>query len=169
MHTRFMARLTTFVACGLIAASFPGGAAEVARTPEQDLRTVQTLETRLADAFVKKDLAFIASVTATDLVLVGGDGKTMDRNGYLAEVKKNRTYTAYVNKNMKARVFGDSAVVSGAEQVAGVFGGWEGSIMFYTTRVWAYRANTWQVVLWQATNLPADAKPHPLERLFHGG
>lgn len=169
MHTRFMARLTTFVACGLISASLPGAAAEAARTPERDLKIVQFLEARLAEAFVKKDLAYLAALTAPDMLLVGGDGKIMDRDVYLSEVRKNRRYTAYLNANMNARVFGDVVVVSGNEKVAGVFGGWEGSVVFFTTRVWVFREGAWRVVLWQATSLPADAEPHPLKKLLHGG
>ncbi|MDC8638273.1 MULTISPECIES: nuclear transport factor 2 family protein [Xanthomonas] len=135
-----------------------------------DNAVIRELEARLATAFVKKDLVFLDSVIAEDVIYVGSDGARMNKSAYLVLVTKDRVYSSYVNKTMVTRMYGDFAVVSGPEKVAGEFGGWKGQVDVVTTRVWAHRANKWQIVLWQATTAPAPpAAPHSLQKWLHGG
>lgn len=169
MNIRHMARAAAAIACfcWLIAASAPGRAQETTRSLEKDKKAIQSLEARLAVAFVKKDLPFLASVIADDAINIGSDGASMKRNDYLALVTKDRAYSIYTNKAMAARMYSNVAIVHGPEHVEGVFGGWHGSVDVITTRVWAYRANKWQIVLWQSTN-PPPASNHPLQKWLHG-
>jgi hypothetical protein len=158
--------------CWLFAASVPAAAQETKRSPAGDSKTIQDLEAKLSAAFLKKDVVFLESVIADDAIHVGSDGARMTKSKYLALVTKDRVYSAYVNKAMTAQLYGDVAVVNGPEKVSGVFSGWEGSVEFVTTRVWAYRANKWQVVLWQATSSAApqgSEKESSLLKWLHGG
>jgi hypothetical protein len=166
-----MARKAALAACCLmlVAVGVPGFAEDAKQPPDSALKTVQALEARLATAFVKKDLAFLDSVIAADAIHVGSDGVRIDKNRYLGMLAKGRTYSAYVNKDMVTRVYGDAAIVNGPEQVTGVFDGWKGSVDFVTTRVWAYRDGKWRIVLWQATgSKPAPTQTnHPMQKWFH--
>lgn len=169
MSIRPIFRAAAFIACfcWLIAASAPGRAQEATRTLEDDRKTILDLEAKLAEAFVKKDLPFLASVIAEDAITVGSDGARLNRSDYLALVTKDRAYSTYINKEMATRMYGDVAIVHGPERVAGVFGGWEGSVDVITTRVWAYQANKWQIVNWQCTYPPPPESKHPLQKWLH--
>ncbi|MFZ5637356.1 MAG: nuclear transport factor 2 family protein [Pseudomonadota bacterium] len=172
MKSRPMAHAAAIIAgCFLlIAGSLSTRAADVKRTPDGDLKTVQALEARLAAAFVKKDLAFLDSAIAADAIHIGSDGVRMDKGKYLVTVTKGRMYSAYLNRTMAARAYGDVVVVNGPERVSGVFDGWKGSVDFVTTRVWALRGGRWQIVLWQATSSkpPPSETNHPLQKWLHG-
>lgn len=166
--TRAVAIIGCF--CWLLATSVCVSAQDTARPVAQDSKTIQDLEAKLATAFVKKDLVFLDSVIAEDAIHVGSDGARMNKSKYLVLVTKDRVYSAYVNKAMATRMYGEVAIVNGPEKVAGEFGGWKGSVDVVTTRVWAHRANKWQIVLWQATNAPAPPpEKHSLQKWLHGG
>lgn len=166
--TRTLAIIGCF--CWLLASSVCVSAQETARSAAQDTKTIQALEARLARAFLRKDLVFLNSVIAEDAIHIGSDGARMSKSKYLVLVTKDRVYSAYVNKAMTTRMYGDVAIVNGPEKVAGEFGGWKGSVDVVTTRVWAHRANRWQIVLWQATNAPPPPPAkHSLQKWLHGG
>lgn len=166
-----MTRTVAIIGCfyWLLATSVYVSAQPAARSAVQDSKTIQDLEARLATAFVKKDLVFLDSVIANDAIHIGSDGARISKSKYLVLVTKDRVYSAYVNKTMATRMYGDMAIVSGPEKVAGEFNGWKGSVNVVTTRVWVYRENKWQIVLWQATNAPAPpSAEHPMQKWLHG-
>ena len=154
-----------FAACVLLTCSIISRASDLKPPGAPESQGVPSLESRIANAFLKRDLAFLDSVLAEDLVMIGADGKTMSKQEYLQELKENRTYSAYVSSEREVRQYGDVAIADGLEKVAGVFDGNRGSAAFVATRIWTYRMNRWQIVLWQATLAPPPRPDLLLKKL----
>ncbi len=150
----------TLLACGIVTSAADG---QQAAAPQR--QGVLNLESRLAGAFLKRDLAFLDSVLADDLVQIGADGTSMGKQDYLKEVKENRVYSAYVPSDIVVRQYGNVAIADGVEKVAGVFDGNRGSAAFVASRVWVYRMNRWQIILWQATMAPPPRPDMLLKKL----
>lgn len=137
------------------------------RTPQLDQKAILDLEAKIATAQLQRDFAFLDSVLAGDMLYIGSDGRTAEKKDYLDEVKSNRLYSSYVNKDIGVRLYGDVAIAEGIHKVAGTFGGQKSSLSLVSTKVWAYRMNKWQIVHWQSTTAPPSGMEMLLKKL-HG-
>ena len=118
--------------------------------PEQEL--IQ-LENDWCAADLKTDAAFIGRIIAADYTGVGSRGTTDTKESYLASYKDTSTKTTgCVNSNMKVRIYGDTAVVTGTMTRAGTFkGGAFKDRQLLFTDVFIRREGRWQCVASQST------------------
>jgi ketosteroid isomerase-like protein len=72
------------------------------------------LEDEWGDAFLKRDVAFMDRIMADDATWTSPEGIVSTKAQYLASFKSlEGVDTSWVNDEMKVRVYGDTAVVTG--------------------------------------------------------
>ena len=125
--------------------------------PEQELLK---LEDDWCTADLKQDAALLGRILATDFTSVGSRGGTNTRESTLAGYKdKTSSTTACANSNMKVRIYGDAAVVTGTSTASGTY---KGAAYKDRQALWTdtfiRRDGRWQCVASQATVVAAQQK-----------
>jgi ketosteroid isomerase-like protein len=119
----------------------------------QPITVEQTVLRRVAsyfDAMAKGDMNVVAKALADDYRVVGGDGKEETRNERLAWLTQNKSaLTALTPRELRVRVYGSSAVVTGVVLIPADAKGPEVRERF--TQVWVKRDTSWQMVSGQIT------------------
>jgi ketosteroid isomerase-like protein len=120
-----------------------------AASVEEELKK---LETDRAAAAVKGDAATLEKQTSDDYTFINLYGQMSDKSQMVNNFKTGQTkLTSDEVSNMKVRVYGNTAVVTGKADVSGTMAGKDakGQIMF--TRVWVKKGGSWQSVAFQQT------------------
>jgi len=113
---------------------------------------LKKLETDRAAAAVKGDVATLEKQTADDYTFINMYGQMSDKSQMVNAFKTGLTkLTSNEPSDMKVRVYGNTAVITGKADVKGTLGGKDtnGQIMF--TRVYLKKNGTWQSVAFQQT------------------
>jgi ketosteroid isomerase-like protein len=113
---------------------------------------IKKLETDRAAAAVKADVAKLDKETADDYTLINANGTMSDKSKMLNAFKSGDTkFTTDDVSDMKVRVYGNTAVVTGRADLKGTLGGKDisGPILF--TRVYVKKGGQWQAVALQQT------------------
>lgn len=112
------------------------------------------LENDFCTAWLKLDAKWIEQHEATEMVFTGADGVVTDRAADLASLKSGTTKVETMAADeMRALVFGDSAVVVGRITIKGQYQGKDMSGVFRFTDTWLKRDGRWQVVASQNTRI----------------
>jgi ketosteroid isomerase-like protein len=105
------------------------------------------LEQDWANAEVKADLAFLDRILAEDWVFTDPEGAVSTKAQDLAALKSGEyVITSMVIDDMKARVYGDAAVVTGRSTSKETFKGKDISGLYRWTDTWIKKAGRWQCV-----------------------
>jgi len=116
---------------------------------------VKQLEQAWAEAGVKRDTAVYDRLEASDFVSTDPAGHVGGKERDLSDLKSGK-FTAESMKvgDMKVQVYGNVAVVTGRNMIAGgKYGGQDISGEYRFTDVWVSRGGGWQVVASQATQV----------------
>ena len=132
------------------------GVAILARTQagsvEQELIK---LENEWAKSVVKLDLAFMERILADDYTWTDPAGNVHAKADEIASIKSGQgVVTSSVNDEMKVRVYGDAAVVTGRTTQKGMMEGKEVGGQFRWTDTWVKIAGRWQCVAEHDSNIP---------------
>jgi ketosteroid isomerase-like protein len=115
------------------------------------------LENRWAEATVKADVAFFDTLYADEYLAIDPEGATFTKAQDIANVKSgNFKMASYKLDEMKVRVHGDVAVVTGRNTVKATYMGKDISGSYRFTDTFVKRGGRWQVLTTQGT---AVAKP----------
>lgn len=93
------------------------------------------------------DAKALAPLLADDFMLTHSDGRVQYKADYIAELAtRTRVNTGIANEDVKARLYGDTAVVTGMSIQSGISDGkpWSGKFRF--TRTWVRKDGTWLIV-----------------------
>jgi ketosteroid isomerase-like protein len=93
------------------------------------------------------DAKGLAPLLADDFMLTHSDGRVQFKADYIAELAtRTRVNTGIANEDVKARLYGDTAVVTGTSIQSGISDGkpWSGKFRF--TRTWVRRDGNWMIV-----------------------
>ena len=114
----------------------------------QDEAELIELQQTLAKAWLARDRAAVERIIAPEWALTGPDGHTTDRASVLAQVFDTGVHKIRDLKvdDVKARVFGDAAVVTGRTQGVGEFEGAEYDVVIRFTDMFVRREGRWQAV-----------------------
>ena len=105
------------------------------------------LENEWADAWVKSDVAFFDRIMADDYTWTSPWGDVSTKADNFALVKSGKdVITSWVLADMKVRVYGDAAVVTGRDTVKETYKGEDVSGQHRWTHTWIKRAGRWQCV-----------------------
>jgi ketosteroid isomerase-like protein len=130
-----------------------GQAAAAGPSVEDQLKK---MEKDRAAAVVKGDVATLEKLTSDDYILINANGQLSDKPTTMNNIKTgNIKLTANEVSDLKVRVYGNTAVVTGKSDAKGSIGGRElkGPVMF--TRVYVKKDGKWQSVAFQQTPIVA--------------
>ena len=106
------------------------------------------LQQILAEAWLAGDRATVEGIIAPEWTSTGPDGQTTDRPTVLAQVFETGVHKIRDLKidDVKARVFGDAAVVTGRTHGVGEFEGSGYDVVIRFTDTFVRREGRWQAV-----------------------
>jgi len=124
-----------------------------------DERDLKQLTADIQAAVVDENLAFLEGVLHPDYVHTRPNGVVSDRGQFLASVKQdeaepNVNYDKLTSKDIKVRLYGDTAVLTGRSGIASddAAGALNGETRW--TRIFLRQGGKWKLVAFQATLVP---------------
>ncbi len=124
-------------------------AATTAASAEEEIKK---LEKDRAAAAVKADTTMLEKYTADDYTFINRNGQLADRAQTMSRLKSGDIkLTANDVSDLRVRLYGNTAVVTGRSDVKGTMGGKDatGAVLF--TRVYVKKDGRWQAVAFQQT------------------
>jgi ketosteroid isomerase-like protein len=153
----------TLLVAALLAVTHPTLGREADADADADAeKEVAKLSKQMTDALVKGDMTFLGGVMADDWMIITGDGLALDKSQLLKEVKDGTVkYEALDKPEMKVRVYGDAAVVTGRAQSKIKVRGQEVGGADRFTEVYARQGGKWRCVSTQVTPITAQSGEKP--------
>lgn len=126
----------------------------------KDEAVLTGLQQTLAKAWVGGDRATIERIIAADWRITGLDGRLTDRAAILAEVFETRRHKVHKVEidDVRARVYGDAAVVTGRTHGVGEFEGSAYDVVIRFTDTFVRRDGRWQAVASHASLITDRAR-----------
>ncbi|MDP9112677.1 MAG: nuclear transport factor 2 family protein [Acidobacteriota bacterium] len=117
-------------------------------------QTLKQLEHDWSQASLKRDLATLDKIMADDWVSIDFQGRTSSKSETIANLKSGlpATQAAGIGE-MKVRVFGDSAIVTGSDTEKSSVKGKDVVDKYLWTDVFVKRDGRWQAVASQSTKV----------------
>lgn len=151
-----MKRYSFLSAIGLLALILvlPTSSVEAKDNTEAEQAIIK-LEHELSHAYVK-DVAALEKILADDWVFIGAEGEVRTKSQEIGDLKSGALkLTALSAEDMKVRVYGKSAVVTGIYEVKGTQGGKDIGGRFRFTDVLVRKKDVWRLVSTHASQAPA--------------
>lgn len=121
------------------------------RQVEQALRTMTS---ELIEAYPKQEVAILDRILADDLTVINPDGSTGDKAGEIGGLRSGKLKLESVtNDDMKVRIYGETAVVTGRATIKGQIDGQEIRDQNRYTSVFVRRRGRWQVIALHVTRV----------------
>ncbi|MGA2363064.1 MAG: nuclear transport factor 2 family protein [Candidatus Aminicenantales bacterium] len=112
------------------------------------------LEQQWGDALVKRDVVFLDRILAEDYMFTSPEGEVLTKAQMLAMLKSGEdVVSSAVNHDLKVRVYGDAAVVTGYSTYKETVKGKDISGQYRWTDTWIKKAGRWQCVADHASKL----------------
>lgn len=154
MKRLFLLLLALALLAGLAFAQIKGQkpkAAAPAKSAEQELIN---LENELTSAYVHGDTAALERIEAPGFVYTDLKGEVSGKAQDIADVKSGAfKLQSFTPENMKAHMFGDTAVVTGHGTQEGTYNGKDVSGTYAYTDTFIKRGGRWQLAASQYTKL----------------
>ena len=145
-----MNRIAAFV----LAATFSAVTCLSSASAQDVQDQLKKLEMDRAAAVVKGDVEALEKSTADDYSLINVNGQMSDKSQMISNFKSGQTkLTSDVVSDMKVRVYGDTAVVTGKADIKGTLGGKDATGQIRFTRVYVKKDGRWQSVAFQQTRI----------------
>lgn len=117
-------------------------------------KTILQMERDWTEAGLKKDFATLDRVIADDWVATDFQGKSVTKAQAIADLKSGSSTNQTVTLGeMKVRVFGNTAVVTGSDTEKSTYKGKDSSGKYVWTDVFVNRNGRWQAVASQSTKV----------------
>jgi ketosteroid isomerase-like protein len=144
---------------GLLLVAFFTGTVPTAQAGENDdVKVLLDLESKMARAWVQRDTQTLEQILADDFTLAGTGDALIGKGEYVAGLDNPefRTTSAIVN-DVRIRVYGDAAVVTGRATYQGCSKTGGRSVhRFRFTDTFVRRGGSWKCVATHASGLPSD-------------
>ena len=117
------------------------------------------LEKQRSEAVVKGDTAALDKMTAEDYEFTNPLGQVRTKAQILQDIKSGELkYESIDTDDVKARVYGNTAVLTGRATTKGQYGGKDVSGQYRFTRVYVKNNGRWQSVAFQQTRVAEPEK-----------
>jgi ketosteroid isomerase-like protein len=117
-------------------------------------QTLKQLEHDWSQASLKRDLATLDKIMADDWISIDFQGRTVTKSETIANLKSGSPATQAAGiGEMKVRVFGDSAIVTGSDTEKSSVKGKDVIDKYLWTDVFVKRNGRWQAVASQSTKV----------------
>ena len=122
---------------------------------------VKALDAKLTEAFQARDFELLGKHMADDYLLIDPRGGIHTKAQYLKYLADGKSKLKdFKETDVKARVFGDTAVVTGLLQVKGKVADKDVNAEYRWTRIYNKKGDDWRCVLEQHTGVaPKEAPP----------
>lgn len=151
MPRRFMAYIC-FLALVLSATAFLEAKESKTDSDAAISQTLQAMEQAWLNAEKNHDAAAFEKLVADDWIAIGLDGKRQTKAERAAEIKAGQIDSATLG-DMKVRVFGDTAVVTGTDDEVTTKDGKKSSDHYVWTDVFVKRNGKWLAVASQTAQI----------------
>lgn len=154
-----MKRISLLMLVTALAASmaFAQAKEQKAKAPgagESAEQQLMKLEHEWADAFLHGDAAAVERIEAAGFVFTDPDGKVNGKAEDLADLKSSAYKLESANiENLKVRLYGDTAVVTGHNVMKGTYKGKDLSGTYAFTDTFIKRGGRWEAVASQVTKI----------------
>jgi len=113
---------------------------------------LKKMEMDRAAAVVKADVATLDKTTSDDYVLINMNGRMTGKSEMIEGFKSGQSkLTSEELSDLKVRVYGNTAVITGKADVKGTLGGTDATGQILFTRVWVKKDGRWQSTSLQQT------------------
>jgi ketosteroid isomerase-like protein len=111
------------------------------------------------ESYVNLDFAFLQQHLSDEYVSTFPDGTVLDKKGEMELLESGDVaFAAMKPLEMKVRVFGETAVITGRSAIRAMVKGRDESGEFRFTDVWAKQDGCWQAVASQVTRITRPAE-----------
>lgn len=115
---------------------------------------VKKTDTAMSQAAMKNDVAVLEKHTADEYILTDPSGETSNKKACMDAFKaKLYKFESFKDTDVKAMVYGDTAVLTGHSEMKGSVGGVDISGPYRFTRTYVRRDGRWQCVAEQMTKV----------------
>lgn len=116
---------------------------------------IRQLENRRIQAMLKADAQELNQILAEDLTYTHSSGQVDSKSQLVESLKSGeRKYQMIEPRDVKVRLYGEAAVVTGRAKLKTVSKGQESTFQVQFTDVYAKKKGRWQMVAWQSSRLP---------------
>ena len=134
---------------------FAGQGTSAAGAASKDEADVRRAETERFAAMVKADVGALDKLLAPDLTYTHGDARVIDKAAFIADFKSGAfQYVSIEPNDMKVRVFGNTAIVTGGAAMHIIQNRTHANIKIRYTDVHVKHNGVWQMAAWEATRIP---------------
>jgi len=124
---------------------------------KESIQQLLELEKRFQDAIMVNDPDAIEGFVTDDWIIVNADGRIIEKDRFLAVVKSGTlTHDAMTLDELRVRIYGDTAVVTGRATSAGKFMEAKFATLERATDVFVRADGQWRCVLTQLTKIAED-------------
>jgi ketosteroid isomerase-like protein len=117
------------------------------RDSESPTAKIVALENKWNAAYKQRDVSTMNSLLASDFVITIEDGSTFSKTGYIAHCGDKNTQVDISDfSDLKVRIHGNTAIVTGSYHEKGLTGGIPYEYHDRMTDVWMLVDGRWQVV-----------------------
>ena len=114
---------------------------------KSDAATVRALELKWTESYKQHNIDILSSLLAEDFVITIEDGSVYSKAGYITHSADSATHVQVAElSDLKVRVHGDTAIVTGAYHERGNSNGKRYEYHDRLTDVWMKFGGKWQVV-----------------------
>jgi ketosteroid isomerase-like protein len=141
-RTLFIAALTLVLSASVFAQA--GGTEQM----------ILDLEKQARAAAVRGDASFLEGHATDDYMATNPRGAVRSRADAIADLKSGALkYTGLDADDLRVRVYGDTAIVTGHSSVKGTLNGEDISGDYRVTRVWVKQSGQWKLAAFQSTRV----------------
>jgi ketosteroid isomerase-like protein len=155
-----MTRIAAFVLAALVSFTYGCAHPGTSRDPVDSAKALLRLHEQWAAARVNGDVAFLERFYGQELRLNQADGGVVERNDDIALFDRAGKSDLEVVKpeyihdvDLKVTPYGDTAVVTGVENLKGTYKGRPVEMSLRFTNVLVWRDDRWQLVSHQSTRV----------------
>ena len=139
-------KLRLWLAAAVLLASWSAISSVAQKKPDAASK-VLALEAKWNDAYKQSDFVTMNSLLAEDFIITVEDGTTYSKSGYIAHAGDGTTHVEVSKMSeLKVRVHGNTAVVTGAYHEKGTIKGKPYEYHDRMTDVWINLDGKWQVI-----------------------
>ena len=113
---------------------------------KSDAASIRALESKWADAYKQRQIATLSSLLAEDYIITVEDGSTYGKVGFISHSAGSLRVDITEMSDLKIRMHGNIAVVTGAYHERGESGGKTYDYHDRLTDVWIKTGGQWQLI-----------------------
>ena len=133
--------------CALLLCVSAASILNLSAQDKPDAATVSALELKWTQSYKERNIDILSSLLAEDFVITVEDGSVYSKAGYISHSADANVHVEVAElSDLKVRVHGDTAIVTGAYHERGDSNGKRYEYRDRLTDVWMKVAGKWQVV-----------------------